>query len=166
MIQELLDISRGREDAWQISICCDVLAYSTWHTIVMRLQCRLQLLKKAKGSCIQFFWQIHGWSCLLIFILHIIVAAMASGFLSEVAFSEIDGFLWNFHVWYNISSQIELLIKIIHVYDTYFYNYFIIAEIGDGPLAEIPESHTEVSSFLLLYWMFHHLCCMKFKKWI
>ena len=50
-----------------------------------------------------------------------------------------------------IRSQIELLIKIIHVYDTYFYNYFIIADIGDGPLAGIPESHTEVSSFLLLY---------------
>lgn len=50
-----------------------------------------------------------------------------------------------------ICSQIELLIKIIHVYDTYFYNYFIIADIGDGPLAEIPERYTEVSCFLLLY---------------
>ena len=39
------------------------------------------------------------------------------------------------------------------VYDTYFYtcNYFIIAEIGDGPLAEIPGSSTEVNSSLLLY---------------
>ena len=36
-----------------------VLAYSTWHNNVMRLECGLQLLKKAKGSCIQFFGQIH-----------------------------------------------------------------------------------------------------------
>ena len=32
-----------------------LLAYSTCHTFVMRLQWRLQLLKKAKGSSIQFF---------------------------------------------------------------------------------------------------------------
>ena len=56
-----------------------VLAYSTWHTIVMRLECRLQLLKKAKGSCIQFFGQIHAW---MILSTDFLLAAMASGFLS------------------------------------------------------------------------------------
>ena len=52
-----------------------VLTFTTWHTIVMGLQCRLQLLKKAKGSCIQFFWTNPCMDDL-------ILAAMAGGFLS------------------------------------------------------------------------------------
>ena len=58
MIQELLDISRGVDKMPERHV--HVLACRTWHTIVMRLECRLQLIKKAKGSCIQFFGQIHG----------------------------------------------------------------------------------------------------------
>ena len=151
-----------------------VLIFTTWHTIVMGLQYRLQLLKKVKGSCVQFFGQIHTWMILLTDFYTSCYGQWLSHFV-------VSCFLWNRWIFmeipytcmilninwilFYISSQNDLLIKIIHVYDTYFYNYFIIADIGDGPLAEIPESHTEVSSFLLLYWMCHHICCMTFKKW-
>ena len=130
-----------------------LLTYSTWHTIVMRIQCRLQLLKKAKGKCIQFFWQIHGWSCtgiLISILLWPVAFCLKLLSLTLMDFYGISSYDIKYYwILFYINFQIELLIKII--YETYL-KYFIIAEIGDGPLAKIPESNKEDSSFLHLYW--------------